>query len=318
MGIIDDFKGIGSGLAGYAAAAAVIHEVFTELNTARTCALLVSNQTDLTMRLSAHHHAWGGFSTIPDQSIPPRAASLFGSQSRGGSLFTGTEGQAVYELSEGTQGVVRWNNPFVGKNECSAAVTGTSSGAFMESQICGAGNDCEMFFEFTQVVDPRLVKGDYRWVRLEGYVLTGARDPDDFSPAAPGLLPLFSYWSAVRKDNFATADPALTRQERLAPDYVRFRLDGEVMHPDAARPSGTVPLQSWWSAERQDNWTTSDPAYADRPRTIGPDYRPYRVEGFVFDPRGDQPDNTLPLHSWYSRVRADNFLTSDPAWVPDL
>jgi M6 family metalloprotease-like protein len=78
----------------------------------------------------------------------------------------------------------------------------------------------------------------------------------------------------------------------------------------------TVPLYSWWSPGRGDLFTTSDPAWAPTTTTRAPDYVFQRYEGYVFDPASPQPPDTVPLHSWYSPSRGDNFVTSDPAWSP--
>jgi hypothetical protein len=320
MTIIEDFGDTGSALGGYAAAGAVALEAWGRLNTARTCRLLVNNETDLRLTLDSHHHDHGGFKELPDAMIPPRAASVFGSQSRGGSLFTGTEGRAVYAISNAhTYARVSWNNPFAGSNGCGTRLEGEKAAAFQMRHVCGAGNDAEMRFELRQVLDLRFVRSpDYRWVRLEGYVLPAATGDPDRPPEHPApTVQLWSYWSAKRGDNWATTDPTLTPMHRLEPSYERYRFEGNVFSPTHEPPAGTVPLHAWWSGRREDNWTTTNPAFA-RPllRDLEPDYHHHRLEGFVYAPDGSQPAGTVPLHSWWSPTRGDNFITTDSRWVP--
>jgi hypothetical protein len=165
--------------------------------------------------------------------------------------------------------------------------------------------------------------GGYHFVRLEGYVL--ARPREDGS-----TTPICQWFSEGRHDTFTTTDPAYTRpasspRARIEPDYVLEAVDapgviGHVFTPERSRPPGCVPLRRWWSSTRQDNFTTSDPAYTRGPsETIEPGYvlpEHWSLEGYVYDPRQPRPPGARPLVSWSSRSTADNRLTTHPAWVP--
>lgn len=162
------------------------------------------------------------------------------------------------------------------------------------------------------------------------------------SRAAGDRLPVYNWFSPSRGDNFFTSDPRWTSDPRgVAPDAsgVRldppreqesdarmFRLEGYVFHPRQARPAGTVPLWSWHSPAREDNFVTTDPRWSTNPATVTwngehivggvtqDGYTQYRLEGYVYDPRRPQPANTVPLYSWFHPGRGDNFATTDPGW----
>lgn len=321
MGILSD---IGEG----AAIAVAADVIWGKLNTARTCLLQVTNATDFPLRVSGHSHAHGGFGEPPSMEIPPHMVDTFGSESAGGSIFTGTEGWVSYEIGElATVGRVRWNNPFIGSNDCSAQAEGDRAAAFEFNHICGGGNDAQMNYELRLVRDPRFVRPpDYRWVRLEGYAYDpghnwwsrGPDDPPDF-PSGHRVSELRSWWSPSREDNWAMTDPRHTSPLRdpIAPDYRHYRLEGYILDPDSDAPPETVPLHSWWSPSRGDNWATTDPRHTSPIRErISPDYRRYRLEGHLFSPREPQPANTVPVHSWWSASRGDNFITTDPRYYP--
>ena len=77
---------------------------------------------------------------------------------------------------------------------------------------------------------------------------------------------------------------------------------------------GMKYLFHWWNESRQDNHLTSNPHMSGRVGDVLDGYRMYRIEGQVFDPRRPQPEGTIPLFSWWSGDRTDNFITSDPRW----
>jgi hypothetical protein len=82
---------------------------------------------------------------------------------------------------------------------------------------------------------------------------------------------------------------------------------------DGARnrpPDHLIPLYEWYSAARGDHFTTSDPDWAGEPGIERAGYRLVRIAGYVFDPARPQPQNTIPMVSWYSPGRGDNFLTT--------
>lgn len=156
------------------------------------------------------------------------------------------------------------------------------------------------------------------------------------------MLPLYGFWHGARGDNFLTSDPRwatfprglVFRGEGIAnprtkDGYVQSRLEGMIFHPRRAAPEGTVPLFSWWSSSRGDNFATTNPQWSAHPSTLrwsgehvtaGPsrdDYTLYRLEGYVYDPRRPQPPNTVPLFSWWSSSLGDNYATTAPSWSMD-
>lgn len=80
---------------------------------------------------------------------------------------------------------------------------------------------------------------------------------------------------------------------------------------------GMRHLLHWFSGDRVDNFLTSDPRWSGRVGDLVDGYRLVRVDGQIFDPRGTRPPGTLPLYSWFSAERQDNFITSDPRWSMD-
>lgn len=78
---------------------------------------------------------------------------------------------------------------------------------------------------------------------------------------------------------------------------------------------GLVPLTTWYSNERSDHFTTSDPDWQAPIGTVRPgqgDYRAVRLEGFV---ETQEHYGTVPLYHWWSQSRRDHLLTSDRAWA---
>lgn len=137
-------------------------------------------------------------------------------------------------------------------------------------------------------------QGDYRAVRLEGYVY----NPD--RPQPPGTVSLYNWWSASRQDNLLTTDPDWSGDVGdLRPgqgDYRLFRIEGYVHR---APTEGTRALRQYWSGQRRDNWTTSDAAARD---VSG--YREYRVAGYLDAPPGEGDDESADAatSSWSDAI----------------
>jgi hypothetical protein len=118
---------------------------------------------------------------------------------------------------------------------------------------------------------------DYGYVRLEGCIY----NPD--LPKPPGTIQLFSWWSPSRGDNWVTTLFPNDGGKPLSPDYGFVRLEGYIFRPDLPQPPGTLPLYSWWSPSRSDNWITS--LFPDRGgQPLTPDYGFVRLEGYVVVP----------------------------------
>lgn len=138
--------------------------------------------------------------------------------------------------------------------------------------------------------------------------------------APSGMIPLFGWYSNSRKDNFATSQPSWAgcRGATRQPDYGFSRCEGFVFDPRGAQPAGTVPIYSWWNPLREDNFITSDPRWSLDLDAVRGDYRRFRLEGFVYDPKKPQPAGTAPLYSWWHGGRQDNFATTDPRYTNRL
>lgn len=152
-------------------------------------------------------------------------------------------------------------------------------------------------------------------------------------------IPLYLFHSPSRVDNFTTSDPRWTQNIpqygniTRSPDYRPKRHEGALYSPHKKQPPGTVPIYSWYSPSRQENFLTSDPRWSVNPNGLTWDathnyqhlapkhritrkgYTLYRMEGYAFDPNKPQPPGTIPLYSLWSEGRKDNFATTLPAYI---
>jgi hypothetical protein len=137
----------------------------------------------------------------------------------------------------------------------------------------------------------------------------------DVYPTRAGMLPLVSWWSPDRKDNFATTDAtwAGCNGDVKSPDYAFVRTEGFIFSPYEEQPEGTVPIYTWWDPDRGDNHLTSHPGwqhYIGDGNIRSPNYIYTRLEGYIYSPYKPQPAGTIPLYHWYSRSRGDNWTTT--------
>ncbi|MCB0164820.1 MAG: hypothetical protein KDI79_11375 [Anaerolineae bacterium] len=133
------------------------------------------------------------------------------------------------------------------------------------------------------------------------------------TPTAP-KIPLYAWYDPDRGDNFATSSVNWYGRigDKRTPNYGFVRIEGYVYNPLLPQPAGTLPLYSWWSDLRDDNFITTHPGWAGGPGSErSPDYKFVRLEGYI--PAEPAPDS-LPLHSWWSNGRGDNFATTHPGW----
>ena len=89
----------------------LINAVATLLTSARSVVVEVDNNTGLTLTKIADNHDHGGFAALPHLTIPPHSVDVFGSQSKGGAVATGTEGSVTY-ASDGLEMLIGWTNAF--------------------------------------------------------------------------------------------------------------------------------------------------------------------------------------------------------------
>jgi LGFP repeat len=194
--------------AGAAAALAKnVSEVWARLNTSRTCLLEITNQTDRPLRVLDHAHDHGGFAEPPSFEIPPHTTDVFGSQSKAGSVMTGTEGGVRYRIGDlATTLRVGWDNPWAGGNDSSATLDGPDRLAFHVGSITGAGDNAHMKYEL-------------RPVDMRGHAVYGA---------------ILERWAALRYSDGPLGFPVMS--EAGVPDgvgrYVNFEGGAIYWHPD--------------------------------------------------------------------------------------
>ena len=98
------------------------------LNTPRSVVIVIQNYTKLQLKRLSFYHEHGGFAVTPSLIIDKQQANIYGSQSAGNSLSTGTEGSVVYDLvGENINMLVHWSNPFAGSNSSWATLVPTTS-----------------------------------------------------------------------------------------------------------------------------------------------------------------------------------------------
>lgn len=137
--------------------------------------------------------------------------------------------------------------------------------------------------------------------------------------APNGTRPLFRWFSPSRGDNFTTSDPNWSGYRKFHREGYRFsRIEGHVFKPEAIAESerDKIPLYSWWSPSRGDNFLTSNPRWGDSTPQRKEGYTRYRLEGYIYKP-SERKENTRALLSWWNPGRKDNFATTDRRWAPD-
>jgi hypothetical protein len=153
---------------GVSAGASVVQLVQGMLTGARSVTVEVDNNTDLTLILCGQHHDHGGWAKIPERKIGPYQADpkgctdVFGSQNRGGSVMTGTEGWVSYHGHKAKQSnlgpvilrfTVKWDNPYLSLpwndgNSANAWLTmldGSKVTPYKVRYVVGAGNTLAPF-----------------------------------------------------------------------------------------------------------------------------------------------------------------------------
>lgn len=111
------------------------------LNTARSVVITVANNTSKDLVLLSTNHSHGDFSSVsPAGVIPKQTAGVFGSQSTAGSVLTGTEGSATYQVEGAITFTVRWDDPYAGDNSSSQSLDGPNHNLYRGISTTGAGN----------------------------------------------------------------------------------------------------------------------------------------------------------------------------------
>ncbi len=120
---------------------------------------------------------------------------------------------------------------------------------------------------------------------------------------------LHTWYSVERGDHFTTTLPAWSGEigARKASGYQLVRVEGSLLSPDYPQPADTLPVYSFYSDVRKDNFLSSNPVWTGSENRDG--YRRVRLEGYIYDkPKA----NTVPLNSLWSDRRKDNYNTTDP------
>ena len=96
--------------------------------------------------------------------------------------------------------------------------------------------------------------------------------------------------------------------------FVRFALYGLLVAQGTAAETGLIRLDGWFSFDRRDHLTTSDPGWVGAPGdSHPPNYFYRRLEGLAFHPDLPAPLNTVGLYTWYSPGRGDYHLSGQPS-----
>ena len=136
------------------------------------------------------------------------------------------------------------------------------------------------------------------------------------------VIPLFSWYSPSLGDNFATTKKISQgcRQESISwdssSDYRFVRLEAIIFSPDKPQPEGTIPLYRWYELPHGDNWTTSQHSgKGSIGEPLSQSHSSPYFEGYVYPPSYGFREGLVPIYSWYSPGRVDNWITSQHANV---
>jgi hypothetical protein len=114
-------------------------KVIKTLNAPRSCVLVFANNTSRVVQLVESSHAHGGFNKSPEGVVKSADATVFGSQSKDNSVFTGTEGNVTY-MADGMDVTLHWNNPFIGSNSSKVTLAGRNRNKFAAISTTGVGD----------------------------------------------------------------------------------------------------------------------------------------------------------------------------------
>ena len=129
------------------------------------------------------------------------------------------------------------------------------------------------------------------------------------------LVPLHAWWATSTADNRTTSDPSWIGLpgDTHGGGYGFHRVMGWVYSPDLPQPADTVALYGWFSDSRGDHLLSSQPYWAaTTPGTVRDGYRFLRKEGYL--PVAPSGRANVPLMSWWSASREDNYATTMPDW----
>jgi hypothetical protein len=127
-----------------AAGVELIKAVGGALTAGRSVIIEIDNNTSLTLNRFTDNHDSGGFAVLPPLRILPRTAVVFGSQSKGSGVGTGSVGSITY-TGDGMSMLVGWNNAFAGDNKTNVGpdnngLDGPNATRFVVIHQTGVGN----------------------------------------------------------------------------------------------------------------------------------------------------------------------------------
>jgi len=127
-----------------AAGVETIKAVAGALTAGRSVIIEIDNNTSLELNRFTDNHESGGFAVLPRLRIAPGEAVVFGSQSKGTGLGTGTVGSITY-IGGGISMLVGWNNAFGGDNKTNVGpdnngLDGPNATRFLVIHQTGVGN----------------------------------------------------------------------------------------------------------------------------------------------------------------------------------
>ncbi len=138
------------------------------------------------------------------------------------------------------------------------------------------------------------LKTNYSFVRTDGYILKKA------SSTEGQVVPLYLYYSDIRKDNFTTATPEGIRAAEAA-GYRRVRIEGYILKTVKPEYQDLYkPLWLYYHNERKDNFTIATLQGTKSAEAGG--YKKVRIEGYLRINNGNQiTENAPPLSSATSK-----------------
>lgn len=128
------------------------------------------------------------------------------------------------------------------------------------------------------------------------------------APSSSSLVTLYTWYSPSRDDYFTTSQPAWagSHGDSRAPDYSFVRVEGQAWRPDAAQPTDTVALHTWWRGSTRDNLMIAGTAYDAWLLAQG--FVHVRLEGYAAE---QNLAGTVGLHFYYGSEYA---VTANPLW----
>jgi hypothetical protein len=123
-----------------------IQKIAEILNENRSCTIEVDNNTKLRLQVERRSTSHGKFADpLPQEHIDAEQANVYGAQSDGGSIWTGTEGSVTYMSDsfapQPIRFILHFDNPYFGSNSAGAIRMGPGCDPlFTVAADAGAGN----------------------------------------------------------------------------------------------------------------------------------------------------------------------------------